>query len=97
MKILGFRNGEIGSLYLLPTGILLVVFALLGFAAGYAIIRIVFRIFMMQMDGWFTFYLSPKGAILSILFVILGYAIVTLIDLRRIRRIPLDEALKSIE
>ena len=97
VKILGFRNGEIGSLYLLPTGILLVVFALLGFAAGYAIIRIVFRIFMMQMDGWFTFYLSPKGAILSILFVILGYAIVTLIDLRRIRRIPLDEALKSIE
>jgi putative ABC transport system permease protein len=71
--------------------------ALIGFAAGYTVIQVIFRIFMMRMDGWFSFYLSPSGGVLAILFVILGYALVTAIDFHRIKRIPLDEALKNVE
>lgn len=41
--------------------------------------------------------LSPSGGVLAILFVILGYALVTAIDFHRIKRIPLDEALKNVE
>ena len=33
----------------------------------------------------------------SMVFVLLGYAIVTIFDFRRIRNIPMDEALKSAE
>ncbi len=33
----------------------------------------------------------------TIVFVLLGYAIVTIFDFRRIRKIPMDEALKSAE
>lgn len=33
----------------------------------------------------------------TIVFVLLGYAIVTVFDFRRIRKIPMDEALKSAE
>ena len=97
VKILGFRTGEIASLYILTTAIMVLLSALIGFAAGYTVIQVLFRIFMMRMDGWFTFYLSPTGGVLSILFVILGYALVALIDFHRIKRIPLNEALKNVE
>jgi len=97
VKILGFRTGEIASLYILTTAIMVLFSALIGFAAGYTVIQVIFRVFMMRMDGWFSFYLSPSGGVLAILFVILGYSLVTAIDFHRIKRIPLDEALKNVE
>ena len=35
VKILGFRNGEIASLYILPTALVVTVFALVSFVVGY--------------------------------------------------------------
>ena len=97
VKILGFRNGEIASLYLLP-GALMVLFATgLGFGAGYYIVQHLFKLYMLKRDGWFAFYLSPRGATLSILFLLIGYVFVTALDLRRIRNSPLDKALKNMD
>ncbi|MCR5416311.1 MAG: ABC transporter permease, partial [Pseudobutyrivibrio sp.] len=96
-KILGFKNSEIASLYMLPTGIMVVIFAIISVFIGKAIIAFAFITFMMQMDGWFTFWISTEGMIGSILFVLIGYAIVSIVDYRRIGRIPLEEALKDIE
>ena len=47
--------------------------------------------------GEFCVLLGPSGGVLAILFVIIGYALVTAIDFHRIKRIPLDEALKNVE
>jgi putative ABC transport system permease protein len=41
--------------------------------------------------------LSAQGLLRMIILVFLGYMIVMLIDFRRIRRIPMDEALKNME
>jgi putative ABC transport system permease protein len=50
-----------------------------------------------RMDGYFPFVLSGQGLLRMIILVFFGYMIVMLIDFRRIRRIPMDEALKSME
>ncbi len=96
-KILGFRNGEIGSLYIMSTTWLVVIFTLLGSVIGYGLISEVFVIFMQSMDGWFTFYISTSGFVKMILFILAGYGIVTIADFIRIRRIPMDEALKNVD
>ncbi len=96
-KILGFKNGEIAGLYMLPTAILVVIFTGISLFIGKAVIEIAFEIFMMQMDGWFTFWMSPKGMIGSIIFILIGYTVVSVFDYRRIRRIPMEDALKNIE
>ena len=96
-KILGFGNGEIGSLYILPTAIVVVVFSLISFVIGYVLMIWVFHAFMLQMDGYFAFYMSRASMILSIVYLLIGYAVVSLLDYRRIKRIPLDVALKNIE
>lgn len=96
-KILGFQNGEIASVYMLPTAIVVLIFTGISFVIGYYIMVLLFRVFMMSMDGWFEFYISPVGAALSMLFMIIGYLVVSLLDYRRIRKIPMEEALKNIE
>lgn len=97
VKILGFKNSEISSLYMIPTAFIVLLFTLLGFAAGYVILIYVFRAFMLQMDGWFTFYMSAKSMLMSVVFMLVGYAAVSVIDFIRIKKIPMDEALKNVE
>ena len=97
VKILGFKNSEISALYMIPTAFIVLLFTLLGFGAGYVILIYVFRAFMLQMDGWFTFYMSTKSMVMSIVYMLVGYAAVSVIDFIRIKKIPMDEALKNVE
>lgn len=97
VKILGFKNSEISALYMIPTAFIVLLFTLLGFGAGYFILIYVFRAFMLQMDGWFTFYMSTKSMAMSIVYMLVGYAAVSVIDFIRIKKIPMDEALKNVE
>ncbi|MCR5330092.1 MAG: hypothetical protein K6E62_02760 [Lachnospiraceae bacterium] len=96
-KILGFKNTEIGSLYIVPTAIVVILFAAAGFVAGYYLMIWIFKIFMLQMDGYFAFNMSIPSMILSVLYLLIGYAFVSVIDYIRIRHIPMDVALKNIE
>lgn len=97
VKILGFQNGEIGSLYIIPTAIVVTVFAVISFFIGYWLMIWVFHAFILQMDGYFAFYMSKGSMILSVLYLLIGYAFVSVIDFIRIKRIPLDVALKNVE
>lgn len=96
-KILGFQNGEIAALYILPTAIVVTGFALISFVVGYFLMIWIFKVFMMQMDGYFAFYMTPASMVLSVVYLLVGYAFVSVIDFVRIKRIPMDEALKNID
>ncbi len=97
VKILGFKNTEIGSLYIVPTAIVVVLFSIISFVIGYRLMIWIFHVFMLQMDGYFAFYMKPESMVMSIIYLLIGYAVVSLVDFRRIKRIPLDVALKNIE
>lgn len=97
VKILGFLNGEIGSLYIVPTAIVVTVFAGISFVIGYYLMIWVFHAFMLQMDGYFAFYMTKGSMVLSVLYLLIGYAVVSVIDFLRIKRIPMDVALKNVE
>lgn len=97
VKILGFMNGEIGSLYILPTAIVVTLFAVAGFAAGYYLMVWLFKLIMKSMDGYFRFYMKPESMVLSVVYLLIGYAFVSLIDYFRIKKIPMDVALKNVE
>ncbi len=97
VKILGFKNSEIGALYIVPTAIVVVLFSIVSFVVGYYLMIWIFHAFMLQMDGYFAFYMSPVSMVMSVIYLLIGYAFVSLIDFCRIKRIPLDVALKNIE
>ena len=97
VKILGFKNGEIGALYIVPTAIVVVLFSIISFFIGYILMVWIFHVFMLQMDGYFAFFMSRISMVMSVIYMLIGYGIVSLVDFRRIKRIPLDVALKNIE
>ena len=97
VKILGFKNGEIASLYIVPTAIIVVLVSILSFVVGFFLMIYIFKVFMMSMDGWFEFYMKPVSMLLSIIYLLVGYAIVSVIDYIRIKKIPMSDALKNVE
>jgi putative ABC transport system permease protein len=97
VKILGFKNREIASLYILSTAIVIILFTVIGFLIGYQLMTWIFKMFILQMDGYFAYYMSFQSMLLSMLYLLIGYVFVSIIDFIRIKRIPMDVALKNID
>ena len=55
------------------------------------------KVILFEYSGWFAFVIEPLGYVKMFCFVLLGYLIVMVLDFRRIRKIPMDEALKNVE
>lgn len=96
-KILGYENREIASLYLLSTTIILVLADALSVALGSLVMGVAWKAIMASYSGWFTFVTTPLGYGKMFAFVLIGYLLVMVFDFRRIRRIPMEEALKNVE
>lgn len=96
-KILGYDNGEIARLYLLSTSIVFVLSDLCCVFLGGIVMTGAWRMIMAQYSGWFDFVMQPLGYVKMFLFVLLGYLLVLGFDFRRIRKIPMDLALKNAE
>lgn len=96
-KILGYENGEIASLYLLSTTFVLILSDLISVALGVLVMSQAWRVMMFSYSGWFAFVMEPSGCIKMFLFVLIGYLFVMFLDFARIKKIPMDEALKNIE
>lgn len=96
-KILGYENREIAELYLLSTTMILVVVDVVSVVLGALIMREAWKAIMFGYSGWFTFMIKPAGYVKMFMFVLVGYLIVMIFDFRRIRRIPMKEALKNVE
>ncbi len=96
-KILGYENREIASLYLLSTTIVVIVSDIISVVLGTQIMNYVWRAMLKTYSGWFNFRMKPTGYVKMFGFVFIGYLIVMLLDFRRIKKIPMDQALKNVE
>jgi putative ABC transport system permease protein len=96
-KILGYENGEIASLYLLPTAVVVLLSEFLAMYLGFSIMAFFWKMIMMQMSGWFAFVLPASGFVKEFLLVFAAYLLITVFDVLRIRRVPKVLALKNME
>ncbi len=96
-KILGYENQEIASLYLKSTTIILLIADAISVVLGSLVMSKAWKAIMLEYSGWFTFQISPIGYAKMFLFVLIGYIIVAFLDFRRIKKIPMDQALKNTE
>ena len=95
LKILGYTNREAGSLYQTATGIAVVISLVLSGVLGLEFIRVIYQLIMQSFNGWMTFYAAPWGVPVLIGTGVLCYGLVSLVLLRRIRKIPMANALKD--
>ena len=98
VKILGYNNGEISRLYILSTSIVVVLCLLLSFPLETIFMKVIFREMMLQsFSGWIALYIAPEIYVKMFLIGIVSYAAVALLEYRKIRKVPMDEALKNVE
>ena len=96
-KILGYENREIASLYLLSTTIVMLVINVLTVAVGVWVMNLAWKEILMTYSGWFSFHMETISYVKMFAFVLIGYVIVMILDFQRIKKIPMDQALKNVE
>lgn len=97
VKILGYSNREISRLYVTSTTIVVVLSVALGIGLSVIIMNYLFRVFMEEMSGWISCYYAPH--IFPVMFIlnITVYAVISFFMMAKIKKIPMDEALKTVE
>lgn len=97
-KILGYSPGEIGRLYIAPTTLVVLLFLLFSLPLETKMLNAVWTFYITQeMPGWMPFTVNRLIYVKMFLLGAVSYAVVALLEHRRIRRIPMDEALKNVE
>ena len=96
-KILGYTDGEIARLYLIPTGIVVVLTSLISMFIGYEAMKVFWSVMLMKLDGYFAFIVKPEDFVKEFVLVLSAYLLITVFDWFRIKRIPKVLALKNAE
>ena len=97
VKILGYEDREIGKLYLVATSWVVLLAVIISFVLVTELIRLIFVAFMKGYSGWIPFGISTKTYIQCFVLAILSYLVVAVMQMHKIGKIPMDEALKNVE
>ncbi|WP_167956578.1 ABC transporter permease [Anaerosporobacter faecicola] len=97
IKILGYENSEVGKLYLLSNTIVVVVATAVSLPIAETIIHVIYVQMMKQFTGWLTYYTKPSLYILLFIMGIVAYLVIAVLEYRKIRKIPMEDALKNVE
>lgn len=97
VKVLGYEDKEINSLYLHATTFLVVLFAVVLSVLSKMTVEKLWGIVMSRMSGWFLFTMKPSDYLLVIGLVVLSYCGVLLINFNRVKKIPMVDAIKNVE
>lgn len=97
VKILGYTNGEIGRLYVMATTIVVILWILVSLPVSTLIIEEIYRYMMADMGGWIMLKIRPQIYITMFIMSVASYGVIAALQMRKISKIPLDEALKNVE
>lgn len=98
VKILGYDTKEISKLYLSSTTVMVAVVTLLDILLSYLSIKVIYRAMLIDMlSGWMPIYMAPWIFPLMFVLSFTCYLVISLLQMKRIKKIPMDEALKNVE
>lgn len=97
VKILGYTPKEIQKMYVHATTIVILISTLLSFGITTWILSYAFKIVFEEYAGWLPFYVEGSVYIKMFIMTVISYLFVMMIQMRKIKKIPMDEALKNVE
>lgn len=97
-KILGFRNGEIGSLYIVSTSIAVVAGLLISVPFVDVAMRAIFENYLYtMMTGYFPYMMDPMTYVVTVSTGLVCYVVVALLQMKKVAGVSKSEALKNVE
>lgn len=98
VKILGYDGREIGKLYLSSTTIMVAVVTVIDILLSYVSLKVIYRAMLTEMlSGWLPIYMAPWIFPLMFVLSFACYLVIALMQMKKIKKIPMDEALKNVE
>jgi len=97
-KILGYSGTEIARLYILPTSIMVLLSMLVALPINTEAITVIWHTMLRQkMKGWLPVWLDTGVFVKMLILGIVAYGVVAIIELSKIKKVPMDLALKNVE
>ena len=96
-KVLGYYNKEINSVYIRTTTVCVMIMSVVCVYLGTLLVDKLWRAIMTEMSGWFTFSVKISDVLISVGGTVLVYLLISLADMKRIKKVPMTEALKNAE
>ena len=97
VKILGYNDHEASKLYNTSTAIVVAISLLLSMPICNYIIKGLYFAMMEDFNGWLTYYVAPYVLPLTVVIGGLSYIVVHFIQSKKIKKIPMSQALKDME
>ena len=96
-KILGYRNSEINGIYIATTAIVTAVTLLVTIPLSDYLLGQLFVIFMRDYPGWLPYRSFVPVYVKTALIGIGSFAVIALALTRKIKKVPLADALKNVD
>lgn len=96
-KILGYKDSEIASLYILSTGLVVAVSLIATIPIVNALMETVCVNLLSSFPGWLPYYVPFDTFIKMVALGIGSYALITFFQFGSVKKIPLGIALKNVE
>ena len=97
VKVFGFNDREVSSFYLHATTIVVIVSLIISIPISEWLLSVLFKEIMKSMTGWFTMYIDTITYVKTFVIGIICYIVINLRQVRKINKIPMEEALKNRE
>ena len=97
-KILGYTNAEISKLYIASTSIVVILCLIVSIPLDYWLLKYLFKTVMMaKMSGWIPLEVTPFVFVKMLILGLAAYLAVSILEYKKIGKVPLAEALKNAE
>ena len=97
VKILGYNDREVNYIYLISIAIIVGASVIVSIPLSYLVVKKIYFQMMSSFAGWLPLYIKPSIYIEMFFVGIISYAIIALLHIRKINKIPMEEALKNAE
>lgn len=98
VKILGYQNMEVGKLYVMSTVLVVAFSIVISIPVSYFVIKKIYYVMMTSMfTGWLDYYVAKDVFVKMVLLNVAAYVLIGILELGKIGKIPMEEALKNAE
>ena len=97
-KILGYSNGEISRLYINATTLVVLFCLVISIPIVNWMIKYIYRAMLLEsFTGWLSYKLMPDVIVKMLVLGFGTYAVVAILEYRKVKHVPMDMALKNVE
>lgn len=97
LKVFGYETREINRIFITATTITVFISLLIAIPLDFFIMKLIMVFITILVEGYISLFIPFWGIVLMVVICIAAYFIVNTLHIRHIRKIPMQDALKTIE